>query len=650
MLSLQNISVFFGERTLFKDVSLAVGPHDRIGLVGSNGSGKTTLLRSIAGLHRPDAGAVQKAGYVSVGYLPQEGIASSGKTLYKEAETAFSDVLEVERKLSEVQHTLSHLPHDHEDYPELIEILGELQHRFEEMDAYRIQSKIEQVLMGLGFSVGDLERPTEEFSGGWQMRIELAKLLLQEPSVLLLDEPTNHLDIESQQWLEDHLKAYDGAVILVSHDRAFLDELTSRILALDPGKAEEYRGNYSAYVTQSAERKALQERAIRNQEKFVEKETEFIERFRYKASKARQVQSRIKRLEKLETVEREVDTEKIRFKFPTPPPSGRVVLELEGIHKRYGPLTLFSGLNCKIERGDRIAVVGVNGAGKSTFARILAGTERFEKGERKEGHNVTISYYAQHQAEELELEKTVLEVVEQVAEGPIRTQLRNLLGSFLFHGDDVFKKVSVLSGGEKSRLALAKMLLRPANLLIMDEPTNHLDMQSKTMLQSALSKFEGTLVIVSHDRSFLDPIVNTVMEFSPGTMKKHIGTVSEFLERKKEGKKAVATAHRASDKQKPNSKERKRVEAKQRNERRQQTGPLKEKLKKLENSIQRWEARKTELETLMAKEEFYKSEEMRDKTAEYGDLQRSLEGAYAEWDRVSAEMSEFSGEEKPVVR
>lgn len=650
MLSLQNISVFFGERTLFKDVSMAIGPHDRIGLVGSNGSGKTTLLRAIAGLHRPDAGAVQKAGYVSVGYLPQEGIASSGKTLYKEAETAFSDVLEVERKLSEVQHTLSHLPHDHKDYPELIEILGELQHRFEEMDAYRIQSKIEQVLMGLGFSVADLERLTEEFSGGWQMRIELAKLLLQEPSVLLLDEPTNHLDIESQQWLEDHLKAYDGAVILVSHDRAFLDELTMRILALDPGKAEEYRGNYSAYVTQSAERKALQDRAIKNQEKFVEKETEFIERFRYKASKARQVQSRIKRLEKMETVEREVDSEKIRFRFPTPPPSGRVVLELEEIHKRYGPLTLFAGLSTKIERGDRIAVVGVNGAGKSTFARILSGTEGFEKGGRKEGHNVTISYYAQHQAEELDLEKTVLEVVEQVAEGPIRTQLRNLLGSFLFHGDDVFKKVSVLSGGEKSRLALAKMLLRPANLLIMDEPTNHLDMQSKTMLQSALSKFEGTLVIVSHDRSFLDPIVNTVMEFSPGTMKKHMGTVSEFLERKKERKRAVATEQRASDKQKPNSKERKRVEAKQRNERQKQTGPLKEKLKKLENSIQRWEARKTELETLMAKEEFYKSEETRDKTAEYGDLQRSLEGAYAEWDRVSAEMSEFSGEEKTSIR
>lgn len=642
MLSLNAISIFFGERTLFKDVSLAIGPHDRIGLVGPNGSGKTTLLRTIAGLHRPDKGMVEKAGFVAVGYLPQEGIATSGKTLYGEAETAFSHVLEVGQRLSEVQHTLSHLPHDHEDYAELVEIMGELQHRFEEMDAYRIKSKIEEVLMGLGFSTHDFERMTEEFSGGWQMRIELAKLLLQEPSVLLLDEPTNHLDIESQQWLEDHLRAYDGAVILVSHDRAFLDELTTRILALDPGKAEEYRGNYSAYVVQSAERKALQERAIKNREKFVEKETEFIERFRYKASKARQVQSRIKRLGKMETVEREVDAEKIRFRFPAPPPSGRVVLELEDIHKRYGPLTLFSGLNCKIERGDRIAVVGVNGAGKSTFARILSGTEGFENGERKEGHNVTISYYAQHQAEELDLEKTVLEVVEQVAEGPIRTQLRNLLGSFLFHGDDVFKKVSVLSGGEKSRLALAKMLLRPANLLIMDEPTNHLDMQSKTMLQSALSKFEGTLVIVSHDRSFLDPIVNTVLEFAPGMMKRHMGTVSEFLERRKADRKTIASEQRAGEKQKLSAKERKRSEAEQRNERRKQIGPLKEKLKKLENSIQRWESRKTELETMMAEEEFYKRDDVRERTAEYGDLQRSLENVYAEWDRISSEMNEYS--------
>ncbi len=645
MLSLNNISVFFGERTLFKDVSLAVGPHDRIGLVGANGSGKTTLLRCVAGLHRPDSGDVQKAGYVSVGYLPQEGITSSGKTLYKEAETAFSDVLEVERKLSEVQKRLSHLPHDHEEYGELIEILGELQHRFEEMDAYRIQSNVEQVLTGLGFSTSDFQRMTEEFSGGWQMRIELAKLLLQEPSVLLLDEPTNHLDIESQQWLEDHLKAYDGAVLLVSHDRAFLDELTKKILALDPGKAEEYRGNYSAYVSQSAERKALQERAIKNRAKFIEKETEFIERFRYKASKARQVQSRIKRLEKMETVEREIDAEKIRFRFPTPPSSGRVVLELEDIHKRYGPLTLFTGLNCTIERGDRIAVVGVNGAGKSTFARILSGTEGFEKGRRKEGHNVIVSYYAQHQAEELDPEKTVLEVVEQVAEGPIRTQLRTLLGSFLFHGDDVFKRVSVLSGGEKSRLALAKMLLRPANLLIMDEPTNHLDMQSKAMLQSALSRFEGTLVIVSHDRSFLDPIVNSVLEFAPGSMKKHLGTVSDFLERKRAGSKSGAPSHRLPEKQKPSSKERKRVEAKQRSERGKQVRPLKEKLKNLEENIQRWEGKKAQLEAMMADEEFYKREDMRDRTAEYGDVQRSLEDAYAEWDRVSSEMSELSGED-----
>ena len=641
MLSLNNIAVFFGERTLFKDVSLAIGPHDRIGLVGPNGSGKTTLLRSIAGLHRPDKGAVEKAGYVTVGYLPQEGIAASGKTLYAEAETAFAHVLEVGERLSEVQQKLAHLPHDHEDYPELVEIMGELQHRFEEMDAYRIKSKIEEVLMGLGFPTTDFGRMTEEFSGGWQMRIELAKLLLQEPSVLLLDEPTNHLDIESQQWLEDHLKAYDGSVILVSHDRAFLDELTTRTLALDPGRAEEYTGNYSSYVEQSALRREQQGRAIANRQKFMEKETRFIERFRYKSSKASQVQSRIKRLEKMESLEMDTTSERLRFTFPTPPPSGRVVLELLNVDKRYGSLRLFSDLDCRIERGERIAVVGVNGAGKSTFARILSGNEAIDGGERKVGHSVSISYYAQHQAEELNLQKTVLEVVDEVAEGPIRTQLRNLLGSFLFHGDDVFKKVSVLSGGEKSRLALAKMLLRPANLLIMDEPTNHLDMQSKAMLQSALASFEGTLVVVSHDRSFLDPIVNTVLEFAPGKVRRHIGTVSEFLERKRKADgKPVSVSHV----EKHNIKERKRLEAEQRKEQHKHLEPLKKKLRKLEEDIQRWELRKKDLEGMMANERFYHREDVRERTSEYGELQRSLEKGYADWDQLSSEMTEVSGE------
>jgi len=638
MLSLQNVSVFFGDRTLFKNVSLAVGPHDRIGLVGSNGSGKTTLLRTIAGLHHPDEGAVERARYVAVGYLPQEGIAASGRTLYQEAETAFSDVLEVGDRLSEVQQALARLPHDHPEYAELIEIMGELQHRFEEMDAYRIKSRIEEVLMGLGFSDRDLGRMTEEFSGGWQMRIELAKLLLQEPSVLLLDEPTNHLDLESQQWLESHLKSYDGAVILVSHDRAFLDELTTRTLALEPRGAEEYKGNYSSYVVQSAERRALQERELKNRQKLVEKETEFIERFRYKSSKARQVQSRIKRLEKMETLEVDTVSERIRFSFPPPPASGRVVLELNDIHKQYGPLTLFSGLDCRIERGNRIAVVGVNGAGKSTFARILAGMEPFDSGNRTVGHNVSISYYAQHQAEELDLTRTVLEVVDESAQGPIRTQLRNILGTFLFHGDDVFKKVSVLSGGEKSRLALAKMLLRPANFLIMDEPTNHLDMQSKEMLQAALSGFEGTLVIVSHDRSFLDPIVNTVYEFSPGGMRSFLGTVSEFIEKKNKERSGEASEPRRESK--ANQKERKRQEAEERKRRHKRLEPLKKRLKEVEKKIQTQEARKKELETMMAKEEFYHRPDVRELTAEYGEIQRSLEGAYAEWEEISSEAEE----------
>lgn len=646
MLALQEVSVFFGERTLFKDVSLLIGPHDRIGLVGSNGSGKTTLLRTIAGLHLPDGGRIEKAAYVGVGYLPQEGIAAHGRTLYHEVETAFSDALEIERELSEVQQSLASLPHDHPQYPELIEILGELQHRFEEMDAYRIQSKIEEVLMGLGFSTKDLTRQTEEFSGGWQMRIELAKLLLREPSVLLLDEPTNHLDIESQQWLEDHLRSYDGAVVLVSHDRAFLDSLTTRTLALLPGRAEEYTGNYASYVKQRAERREQQKRSIENQQRFIEKETRFIERFRYKASKASQVQSRIKRLEKMEILEDDELEEELRFQFPTPLHSGRNVLELLNMDKSYGDLRLYTGLSCRIERGNHIAVVGVNGAGKSTFARILAGVEPFDRGERVVGHNVSISYYAQHQAEELNPEQTVLQVVDEVAEGQVRTRLRTLLGTFLFHGDDVFKKVSVLSGGEKSRLALAKMLLRPANFLIMDEPTNHLDMRSKAVLQHALRTFDGTFVIVSHDRAFLDPIVNTVMEFTPKGMRSYPGTVTEFLEKKKSERQSEnqVRSSEATQENRPHASELRRTNASHNKERSKRVKPLQAKLASLEQTIQALEARKKELEAMMGSEEFYRREDIRERTEEYRTVGQSLGSAYEEWDAISKRIGEYSGD------
>ena len=479
MLSLEHITIQFGERSLFQDISATIGPRDRIGLVGSNGSGKTTLLKSIVGIQPADSGSINKAHYVTIGYLPQDGVIVQGRTLYQEAETAFESVLELQQKLDDAHNRLNILDPSHEDYTDTLEVIGELQHKLEDLDAYRMQSKVERILMGLGFSTHDFNRTTDEFSGGWQMRIALAKLLLKEPNVLLLDEPTNHLDIETIQWLEEYLRQYNGAIILVSHDRALLDNLTTKTYALSRGKFEIYIGNYSFYETERVVRKQLLLNQLKNQQQHIKQTQEFIERFRYKATKARQVQSRIKQLEKMEIVEVENEEDEIHFYFPTPQQSGRVVMELKSLSKSYGTLEVFKNLDYKVERDDRIAIVGINGAGKSTLTRILAGVESIDSGERIIGYNVVPSYFAQDQAEELDLSKDVLQTVEEVAGAETRVQLRTLLGSFLFHGDDVFKRVSVLSGGEKSRLALAKMLLQPANFLIMDEPTNHLDMKSK---------------------------------------------------------------------------------------------------------------------------------------------------------------------------
>jgi ATP-binding cassette subfamily F protein 3 len=669
MLSLDHISVQFGGRYLFDDLSLMVGPHDRIGLVGSNGAGKTTLLKIIASLSQAESGTVSKAHYVTAGYLPQDGVTAIGKTLYKEVETAFENILLVQQELEEAHALLSTQDTASQEYMETLEIYGELQHKLEDLDAFRMQSKIERVLMGLGFSVPDLERQTDEFSGGWQMRIELAKLLLKEPSVLLLDEPTNHLDIESLQWLEEYLHQYNGAIILVSHDRAFLDSITARTFALSLGKMEEYAGNYSFYEKERVIRKELVMNAYKNQQQQLKQTQQFVDRFRYKATKARQVQSRIKQMEKLDLIEIEDEEQEIHFHFPQPQQSGRVVMELKNLQKSYGTHKVFSGLNYTIERGDRIAVVGVNGAGKSTFSRIVAGVEPFNGGERVPGYNTIVSYFAQHQAEELDMSKEVLQIVDEVATGEVRTKLRTILGSFLFRGDDVFKKVKVLSGGEKSRLALSKMLLLPSNFLIMDEPTNHLDMRSKKVLQEALAEFNGTYLIVSHDRAFLDPIVNKVLEFSHGGIRTFLGNVSDYLTKKKEeaGKKnsedrrqvsggsrqkahedpkAKGQEQRAGSKGRNNDhhseKEKKRIEAERRQEHSKKFQPLKKKLSLVEKEIEKLEGRKSEIEGLMAQPEFYKNgEEAKHISAEYKAVQAKLNDNYYEWDKVSQEIAKM---------
>ena len=645
MLALEHITVQFGERVLFQDITTTIGPRDRIGLVGSNGSGKSTLLKTILGLQPLDLGSINKAQYVTVGYLPQDGISVHGNTLYKEAESAFEDIIDLQHKLSEAHEKLLELDQSSDVYADTLEIIGELQHRLEDLDAYRMKSKVERILMGLGFSTRDFERMTEEFSGGWQMRIALAKLLLKEPNVLLLYEPTNHLDIETLQWLEEYLQQYNGAVILVSHDRALLDNLTTKTFALSRGKFEVYAGNYSFYETERIVRRELLQSQLKNQQQHIKQTQEFIDRFRYKATKARQVQSRIKQLEKIDIVEIENEEEEIHFHFPVTQKSGRIVLECKRIVKKYGSLEVFKNLNYTVERGDRIAVVGVNGAGKSTLCRILAGIESFDSWKRIICTNVTLSYFAQDQAEELDLTKDVLQTVEEVGRKETRTQLRTLLGSFLFHGDDVFKKVSILSGGEKSRLALAKMLLQPANFLIMDEPTNHLDMKSKRIVQEALANYDGMFMIVSHDRAFLDPLVTKVLEVQPGSIKTHLGNISEYIQKKRVEKNVLQPFERIKDveikKYSTRSmwqeeKLRKRVKEKE-------LRTIKKELETIEVEIAKYEHRKNEMELLLADPELYKNGlEVKNLRAEYQDILSKIDSAYQRWTAIINDLEKES--------
>ena len=646
MLSLENLCLQYGGRKLFDGISANILPHDRIGLVGSNGAGKTTLLKIIAGEADAERGRVARARYVTVGYLPQDGLAAAGETVYHEAETAFEEVLEVRNRLEALRLEFDALPANDPRQSELLEIEGELRHRLEELDAFRMKSKIESILLGLGFRMEDMDRPTGEFSGGWQMRLAMAKLLLREPSLLLLDEPTNHLDIESQQWLETYLKDYDGALILVSHDRAFLDTLCTRTLALSMGRLEDYSGNYSFFESESAHRKAIRAQAQANQQKKLDHTQRFIDRFRAKATKAAQVQSRIKQMEKVDIIELEEEEDGIAFEFPAPPKSGRVVMELEGVAKSYGDLTVFHNLDLRVERGDRIAIVGVNGAGKSTLARIMAGVDRATAGERRPGHNVSLSFFAQHQAQELNPRQTVLAAAEEKAPRTTETRIRTLLGAFLFRGDDVFKSVSVLSGGEKSRLALVRMLLQAGNFLILDEPTNHLDMRSKGVLQRALGAFPATYAIVSHDRDFLDPIVNKVLEVSHSGLRLLPGNVSDYLVRR-ETEKATASPDGAPPQSKRpviddglTPKERRRREAAKRRERSGQLKPLKDREAALERKIAALESRQEELERRMADPNLYENAtDARSTVGEYDEVKNALSRAMKDWSHVVDELN-----------
>ncbi len=534
MVSIQNISVSFGSFDLLNNISFLINEQDRIGLAGKNGAGKSTLLKVIAGIQNPSSGIIDIPKYVTIGYLPQQMKVDDSTTVMNEVVTAFSELISL---TEEIEHCNAEIARreDYEspDYLKLCDYLTIAEERYRLLGGTNYMAEAERTLLGLGFERKDFDRPTKELSGGWRMRVELAKILLKKPSLFLLDEPTNHLDIESIQWLETFLAGYPGSVVLVSHDRAFLDNITTRTIEISLGRIYDYKASWSKYIELRAERREQQIASFRNQQKMIENTEKFIERFRYKATKAVQVQSKIKQLDKVERLEvDEEDTSAIHLRFPAAPRSGTVVLEALNLTKNYDSLIVLNNIDIKISRGEKVAFVGRNGEGKTTFSRIITGELEY-KGTLKMGHNVKIGYFAQNQDELLDENRTVLQTIDDVAKGDVRTKIRDMLGAFLFRGDDVDKKVKVLSGGERSRLALVKLLLEPYNLLVLDEPTNHLDMRSKDILKQALIKFDGTLIVVSHDRDFLDGIVEKVFEFRHNRIKENIGGIYDFLRKKK---------------------------------------------------------------------------------------------------------------------
>ncbi|MCK9423569.1 MAG: ABC-F family ATP-binding cassette domain-containing protein [Bacteroidales bacterium] len=534
MISINNLSVQFSGESLFDHVSFFINDKDRIGLVGKNGAGKSTLLKIIKGIQKANEGDVIYQDGFTIGYLPQEMEPNSKKSVMEEAMTAFSEVVHLEERIAGYERQIGErTDYESESYHKLIRAHSDTLERYHLLGGQAIHVNIEKVLSGLGFEREEFTRKLTTFSSGWQMRVEIAKILLQQPNLVLLDEPTNHLDIDSIQWLEEFLTDYKGAVVLVSHDRAFLDNVTKRSIEISKGKIYDYKANYSEYVLMREERMESQLATHNNQQRQIRQIERFVERFRSKATKAKQVQSRIKMMEKIELVEVDlVDDSGIRFRFPPAPHSGKIILEAERLYKDYPQKRVLNDLNFSVIKNDRIAFVGKNGEGKTTLSKVITGQVDFT-GILKFGHNVVIGYYAQDQSDYLDPEKTVFKTIDDIAVGDIRTRIKAILGGFLFSGDDIEKKVKILSGGEKSRLSLAKLLLTPANLLILDEPTNHLDMRSKDVLKNALLQFNGTLIIVSHDRDFLQGLTNRVFEFRHGTMKEYIGDIYDFLEQRR---------------------------------------------------------------------------------------------------------------------
>lgn len=651
--AVQDLHIEFGPRVLFDALSFVVEQGERIAFAGQNGAGKSTLMKCIVGVMEPDHGRVLLPRYTHVGYLPQDGIHISGTPLLEEVLGSVGNIVELQQTVDALSAELQQMESSSPSYRETLEEIGRLELILHDRDAASLRPRTESILRGLGFAEKDFTRDCGEFSGGWQMRIALAKLLLQEPEVLLLDEPTNHLDLQSQRWLEQNLRNYRGAICIISHDVALLDNLVTRTIAFHHGRAEEYAGNFSFYLKESKARKEALIRQAKAQQREIAKTQDFIDRFRAKATKATQVQSRIKQLEKVELIEVEEDDAVMSFHFPPPPPGANTVVKLEHICKAYGPITLLKDYDFRMDKGDRIAIVGVNGSGKSTFTRLISGTEAPDAGTFSFGHHTEVAFFSQTHADVLNNEQTVLECVEAAAGRETRPLVRNILGCFLFRGDDVFKKIGVLSGGERSRVALVCMLLKPANFLIMDEPTNHLDFQSQDVLQRALAEYPGSYCIVSHNRQFLDPIVNKVLEFRPGFAPRLFhGNVSQYLEtveaeerRRREQATAVVAASPTAVQDRGKRKELRRARAMARELRAKILKPLQQDLERTEEEIAAKDERKAAISAELEKpENMSDNQKLMELTQEYQQLERETEALFTRWEELSVEIERKTAE------
>ncbi len=644
MISVEGLRVEFGGFTLFEDVSFVINKKDRIALVGKNGAGKSTLLKILAGLQSPTGGIVSIPKETTIGYLPQHMQLKDTRTVREEAEQAFDHLHEMEREMERLNAQLAErTDYESDAYHKLIEQVTHLSEQFQMAGGTNYHAELERTLLGLGFRREDFDRPTSEFSGGWRMRIELAKLLLRRPDVLLLDEPTNHLDIESIQWLETFIATRANAVVLVSHDRAFIDNTTSRTIEIELGHIYDYKVKYSEYVVLRKERREQQLRAYENQQKKLADTEAFIERFRYKATKSSQVQSRIKQLEKIERIEvDEVDTAMLNLKFPPAPHSGAYPIIAEEVSKRYGEHLIFEHVNFTLRRGEKVAFVGRNGEGKSTLVKCIMGEIPFE-GSLKIGYGVKIGYFAQNQAQLLDENKTVFETIDYVAQGDIRTKIRDILGAFMFGGEASEKKVRVLSGGERSRLAMIRLLLEPVNLLILDEPTNHLDMRSKDVLKNALKEFDGTVIVVSHDREFLDGLVEKVYEFGHQRVKEHLGGIYDFLEKKKleslQELEKNTTMQKQTNAESPSSSDSK-LNYEARKELNRQIKRQEKLVAEAEHRIEELEQSITELETRLASPEGASDSSL---YTQYAEQKRALSEAMDQWTEQTLQLEEMKG-------